>query len=295
MSIPSSRVPYSAIVDRPALPPLPGGKRMVVWTIINVEVWDISRPMPRTVLVPPQDKPLLPDVANWSWHEYGMRVGFWRFMSLFERLGIRGTLAINGRVCVDYPRVAEAAEKAGWEFMGHGFDQLPTHLEKDQFAMMRRTVETISSFTGKPPKGWLAPGLSQTLDTPDNLAAAGIRYIADWVYDDEPTTIATAHGPLVTIPYSLETNDIPVCVVQHHESQYWARKCCDQFDQLYAESAVRPKFMGIAIHPYVSGQPFRFKYLESIYRHIGQYSDVGHWRGDEIFDWYVAAQEGSSR
>jgi peptidoglycan/xylan/chitin deacetylase (PgdA/CDA1 family) len=289
MTIPSSRAPYSAIVDRPRLPPLPGGTRMIVWTIINVEVWDISRPMPRTVLVPPQDKPLMPDVPNWSWHEYGMRVGFWRFMSLFGRLGIRGTLAINGRVCVDYPRVARAAKDAGWEFMGHGYDQLPTHLEKDQVGMMKRTVETITTFTGKAPIGWLAPGLSETLDTPDNLSAAGIKYIADWVYDDEPTTLTTANGPLVTIPYSLETNDIPVCVVQHHESSYWAQKCRDQFDQLYAESATRPKFMGIAIHPYVSGQPFRFKYLESIYAHIGQYADVAHWTGEQIYEWYVAA------
>ena len=108
MAQPRDRTPYSAIVDRPPLPPLPGGNRIVFWTIVNVEVWDISRPMPRVLLVPPQGQVRFPDVANWAWHEYGNRVGIWRFVELYERLGIRPTLSINGRVCIDYPRIVEA-------------------------------------------------------------------------------------------------------------------------------------------------------------------------------------------
>src|SRR5688572_21782003 len=117
--IPHQRAPYSAIVDRPPLR-LPGDARVVVWTVVNVEVWDVARPMPRQVLVAPQGNVLLPDVANWAWHEYGMRVGFWRFHALFEALGIRPTVSINARVCEDYPRIAEACRGSGWEFMGHG-------------------------------------------------------------------------------------------------------------------------------------------------------------------------------
>lgn len=290
MTLPRDRSPYFAIVDRPPLPPLPGGHKMVVWTIVNVEVWDISRPMPRTVLAPPQDKVLLPDVANWSWHEYGMRVGFWRFHALYARLGIRPTLSINARVCIDYPRVAQAAKDAGWEFMGHSYDQQPIHVEKDQAGMIKRSCEVIEQFTGKPPVGWLSPGLTETYETPDNLAAAGIKYIGDWVYDDEPTTIPTAHGPIVTLPYSLETNDISAMVIQHHEGAYWTQKCIDQFDRLYQESATRMKVMGIAIHPYVSGQPFRIKYLEAVYDHIAKFSGVLHWNGEQILDWYQGAR-----
>jgi len=259
---------------------------MVVWTIVNVEVWDTSRPMPRTVLAPPQDKILLPDIANWSWHEYGMRVGFWRFHELYANLGIRPTLSINARVCLDYPRVASAARDAGWEFMGHGFDQQPMHLEKDQAATILHSCEVIEQFTGKSPTGWLSPGLAETYDTPDHLTAAGIKYCGDWVYDDEPTTISTAHGPLVTLPYSMETNDISTMVVQHHEGAYWTQKCIDQFDRLYRESASRTKVMGIAIHPYVSGQPFRMKYLEAVYEHIAKFSGVLHWNGEQILEWY---------
>jgi peptidoglycan/xylan/chitin deacetylase (PgdA/CDA1 family) len=283
--IPRERVEYSAIVDRPPLA-LPGGARVVVWTIVNLEVWDIAGPMARQVLPAPTGVPLLPDVPNWSWHEYGMRVGFWRFHDLYQRLGIRPTLAINARVCVDYPRVAAACRDAGWEFMGHSYQQGPIHKEEDQPAMVRRSIETLERFAGKRPIGWLGPGLTQTYDTPDHLAAAGIEYIGDWVYDDEPTEIETAHGPLVTLPYTVECNDIPMMIVQHHEAAYWTQKCIDAFDRYYAEGAQRAKIMALAIHPYISGQPFRIKYLEQVYDHVNRFPGVLHWNGEEILAWY---------
>jgi peptidoglycan/xylan/chitin deacetylase (PgdA/CDA1 family) len=288
--IPRERLAFSAIVDRPKLK-LPDGGRIIVWTIVNLEVWDISRAMARQVLPPPTGVTTLPDVPNWTWHEYGMRVGFWRFHALYEGLKIRPTLAINARVCVDYPRVAQACKDSGWEFMGHSYEQGPIHNEKDQPAMIRRTLDTIQSFTGKPALGWLGPGLTETLDTPEYLAAAGIKYIGDWVHDDEPTEIKTANGPLITLPYSMETNDIPVMMVQHHEAPYWTQKCIDSFDRLYQEGAERPKIMAIAIHPYISGQPFRIKYLEQIYDYVNRFPGVLHWNGEQILDWYLTARK----
>jgi peptidoglycan/xylan/chitin deacetylase (PgdA/CDA1 family) len=283
--LPRERVPYSAIVDRPVLR-LPGGARLIVWTIVNLEVWDIARPMARQVLPAPTNTVLLPDVPNWSWHEYGMRVGFWRFHALYQRLGLRPTLSINARVCVDYPRVAAACRDAGWEFMGHSWEQGPIHLEPDQRAMIARSLDTLEKFAGKRPLGWLGPGLTETLDTPELLAEAGVRYIGDWVYDDEPTEIQTAHGPLVTLPYTVENNDIPMMIVQHHEAPYWERKCIDTFDRLYAEGAERPRVMAIAIHPYISGQPFRIKYLEAVYDYLARFPGVLHWNGEQILEWY---------
>src|SRR6185312_8269882 len=123
---PHERVPFSAIVDRPPLK-LPDGARMVVWTIVNVENWSIENSMPRTVLPPPMGNPLLPDVPNWSWHEYGMRVGVWRFHEVLREFDVTPTFALNGSVCKVYPRVAEQALRAGWEFMGHGYVQGPMH------------------------------------------------------------------------------------------------------------------------------------------------------------------------
>ena len=139
-TLPRDRCEFSAIVDRPPLK-LPENARLVFWTIVNYEVWDIARPMPRQVLPAPTGVSLLPDVPHWSWHEYGMRVGAWRFFELYERLGITPTLAINARTCEDYGRVAAEAKRLNWEFMGHGYDQIPIHKIDDQAGMITRSLD----------------------------------------------------------------------------------------------------------------------------------------------------------
>ena len=289
--IPRERAPFIPIVDRPAMK-VPNDGRIIVWSVVNLEVWDISRPMARQMVPAPTGQVLLPDVPNWSWHEYGMRVGVWRFFDLYKRLGIRPTLSINARVCEDYARVAKEAADHGWEFMAHAYEQGPIHKVDDQPAMIKRTMDVIEKFTGHPSIGWLGPGLTQTLETPDYLAEAGIKYIGDWVFDEIPTTVNTTHGPLVALPYTLELNDIPTMIVQHHESGYWKDRCIDAFDRLYAEGATRPRVMTISIHPYISGQPHRIKYLEEVYDYINRFEGVVHMNGKEIYEWYASGQAG---
>lgn len=287
--IPSQRLPYSAIVDRAPLK-LPRGVRLVVWPIVNVEVWDIGRPMPRQALPPPTGVTRLPDVPHWAWHEYGMRVGFWRMKTLLDRLKITPTLSVNARVCLDYPRVAQAARDAGWEFMGHSYDQRPIHLEPNQRAMIRKAVKVIKAYTGKQPVGWLGPGFTETLDTPDLLAEAGIKYIADWPLDDEPCELKTKHGTLLSLPYSIELNDIAMMMVQHHPASEFVTRCMDYFDRLYAESKSRAKIMSIAVHPYISGTPYRIKYFEQVLEALRKKPGVVFWTGEQIMDWYAAGR-----
>ena len=284
--IPSKRLPYVPIIDRPPLK-LPAGTRLVVWPVINVEVWDIARPMPRQVLPPPTHITRLPDFAHWAWHEYGMRVGFWRMKAVLDELKIVPSLSVNARVCLDYPRVAKAARDSGWEFMGHSYDQRPTHTEPDPVGMIRQSVKVIREFTGKRPVGWMGPGLTETLDTPEHLAAAGIRYIADWVIDDEPCTIRTRGGELVTLPYSLELNDIAMMVVQHHAAGEFVTRSMDYFERVYREGRERAKIMAIAVHPYISGVPHRIKYFESVLRRLRKQKGVLFWNGAQILDWYL--------
>ena len=285
---PRERVPYSAIVDRKPLP-LPANGRLAVWTIVNVEEWSIERAMPRTVLPPPHGQPLLPDLPNWAWHEYGMRVGFWRFHEVLQKFRITPTLAINGSVCRSYPRVAKAAVEAGWEFMGHGYVQRPMHHVEDQRAAIRDTIAAIKEFTGKSPRGWESPGLTETEVTAELLREAGIEYVADWVLDDQPCEIRTAHGPLISIPYTVEMNDIAMMVIQQHPSREWLQRGIDQFEQLYAESERITRVMAISIHPYITGAPHRIGYLEKLYEHILARPGVLMWTGERILDWYKNA------
>ena len=289
MKLPRDRVPYSAIVDRPRLS-LPGGARLAVWTIVNVEEWSIERPMPRMVLSPPLGQPLLPDLPNWAWHEYGMRVGFWRFVEVLKKFDVKATLAINGSVCKSYPRVAEAALEAGWEFMGHGYVQRPMHHVEDQRRAIAETITAIRDFTGKPPRGWESPGLTETYDTIDWLAEAGIEYVADWVLDDQPCEIHTATRPVVSIPYTVEMNDIAMMVLQNHPSSEWLRRGIDQFDRLYAEGEKSARVMAISVHPYITGVPHRIGYLERLYEYLRQRPGVLMWTGEQILDWYTDAR-----
>ncbi len=285
MELPRERFNYSAIVDRDPLK-LPEGARLVVWTIVNVEDWDIRGPMPRTVLPSPAGVSAIPDVPNWSWHEYGMRVGFWRLKAALDKHQVKATVAINASVCLSYPRVAGAARDAGWELMAHGYGQRALHLEEDQRQMIRQTIETIRDFTGKPPRGWLGPGLTETWETLDILAEEGIEYVSDWVTDDQPHEIRTTSRPLVMVPYTLELNDIPMMMVQHHPSHELFDRTRDQFDRLYDEGQDSARIMAIAVHPYISGVPHRVKYFERIYEYMKERSGVLFWTGEQILDWF---------
>ena len=291
----SDRIPYQAIVDRPRLR-LPDNKRIAVWVIVNVEEWRIERAMPRTVLPPPMGQPLLPDVPNWSWHEYGVRSGFWRQHKALTDRRIPTTLAINGSVCHSYPRVARAALEAGWEFMGHGFLQGPMHRLEDQRKAIAETVATIGEFTGRAPTSWESPGLTETEETLDLLREHGLKYVADWVIDDLPQEIETPFGQIVTIPYTVETNDIVVFALQGHESDVFFKRGRDQFDRLYAESAENARVMAISVHPYITGVPHRIRYLEELLDYISGHDGVAWMTASEIGDWYLsqtAAQNAS--
>jgi allantoinase len=279
------RVPYEPIVSRPPFR-LPNKARVAVWTIVNVEKWLPDTAMPRTVLSPPMGQPKLPDIANWCWHEYGMRVGFWRFLEVLKSRSLRATFAVNGAACKEYPQACKAALDAGWEFMGHGFVQKPMHSVEDQAAAIRQTVQAIRDFTGKPPRGWESPGLAETEDTIDLLAEAGIEYVADWILDDQPVPIKTRTREMISVPYTAELNDVVISAVQGHTSNELLQRGRDQFDQLYKEGATIPRVMAISIHPYLTGAPHRIRYLEALYDYILSHDDVAMCTGGEILDIY---------
>ncbi len=285
--IPRERAEFSAIVDRPKLA-LPDGGRMILWPVIALEDWDIGRAMARTVLPPPQAQPMIPDVPNWSWHEYGMRVGFWRLEKLFKRLGISPTVTLNAKSVLNYPRVAQACLDNGWELNAHAFEQIPMHKLDDERASIFETMAIIEKFCGVRPRGWFGPGLTETHETLDHLAEAGIEYIGDWVFDDQPQRLATRHGPIIALPYNFEIHDIAMMMIQHHASAEFQRRALDYFECIYEESAETARIMALAVHPYISGSPHRIRYVAETLEHIVNQPGVVVWNGERILDWYLA-------
>jgi allantoinase len=285
--LPHERIPYSAIGNRAPLR-LPGGARLVVWVIVNVEEWNPRESLPRTVLSPPAGGSPLPDIPNWAWHEYGNRVGFWRMLKMFDQLKMPAVLAINGSAIETYEPIARAALERGWEFIGHGFTQKNMQKVPDERADIRKTTDVIRAFTGRVPRGWLGPGLTETWDTPDILAEEGYQYVCDWVLDDQPAMLKTRTGPLVSVPYTQECNDVAMMLIQHHAAAEYRNRAVDQFEQLYADSEDSARVMAIVVHPYIMGAPHRMRYFREALEHIRSRPGVLFWTGEQISEWYLS-------
>ena len=286
--LPTDRLAYSAITERPPLK-LPDGARMAVWVIVNVEKWDPMQPMPRTVLTPPAGGSPMPDVPNWAWHEYGNRVGFWRFVEVLDEFAIPAVLAINGSALAAYPAIVQAAVEREWEFIGHGFTQRNMQKVQNERTDIRKTRDVIAKATGTPPRGSLGPGLTETWETPDLLVEEGYDYVADWVLDDQPVWLKTRTTSILNVPYTQECNDVAMMLIQHHKASEYSDRALDQFEQIYADAAKSARIMALVVHPYIMGAPHRLKYFRSVLEVIRKKSDVKLWTGAQIADWYCAA------
>ncbi|HLG68872.1 MAG TPA: polysaccharide deacetylase family protein [Chloroflexota bacterium] len=278
------RFEYSPIIDRPPLK-WPNGARVAMWVIPNVEHFHFDRLYGGTATTPP-------DVIAYAPRDYGNRVGVWRLMDMFDRYKIRATAALNAEICEFEPRIIEEGNKRGWEWMGHNLTNstlLAGLDEAQERHIISETVRIITSGTGKAPRGWLGSGLAETVRTPDILTEHGIQYVGDWVNDDQPYPMKTAHGPLYAIPYSSEINDLPQYSRRNVTPMEFARMIRDQFDTLYAEGEHSGRVMAICLHPFVSGVPHRVKYLDEALAYIAGHDHVWWATGSEIIEAYKAA------
>jgi peptidoglycan/xylan/chitin deacetylase (PgdA/CDA1 family) len=231
----------------------------------------------------------MPDIPNWCWHEYGNRVGFWRILEVLDDLEIQAALAINGTAVRSYEPISRAALDRGWEFIGHGFTQTNMQKVSDEREDITKTREAILAFTGKAPRGWLGPGLTETWETPDVLVENGFEYICDWVLDDQPVWLKTRTKPILNIPYTQECNDVAMMLIQHHPAAEYRNRAIDQFDQIYADAKSSARVVALVVHPYIMGAPHRLRYFREALQHVRKHSDAHFWTGDSIMDWYVAA------
>lgn len=262
----------------------PGGATLAVWLIPNVEIFLLD-PGAGTTGSTPGDQ----DVLNYTWREYGMRVGLWRLADAMDALGVRGTVALNAAVCEVFPKAIEELDKRGWEMMGHNVTNsrtLRNAAPEQEKTIVQTTLQVIEQFTGKKVRGWLGSGLAETFDTLDVLAAAGVRYTGDWNNDDLPVRMKVKSGSMHGVPYGNEINDIRFFQTGHTGDEY-AQMLIDQFDVLYADSRTLPRVMGIPLHPFHVGQPLRIKYFSKALQHMKQRERVWFATGHEILEAYL--------
>src|SRR6516165_4982376 len=207
----------------------PDNNTLAVWFVPNVEVWHYDSAF--GVGISPNPTNHVPDVFNYAWREYGMRVGLWRLADVLDEADLKATVALNSQVCDVYPKAVEQMKKRGWEFMGHGTTNSITLAginPEQEHETIRGILKTIEQATGKRPRGWLGSGLIETYDTLDILAAEGVVYCGDWNNDDQPYPMKVKPGKMFGIPYCNEINDIPLYIRKGYTGEQYFRSVVDQ-------------------------------------------------------------------
>ncbi len=279
---------YSARPRRPPLE-LPGGARVAFYLAPNVEHFPVGRPaislFPATLGCPP-------DPLNYGWRDYGLRVGLWRVADALAERAIPASVAINSAVCDLYPEVVEEGLKAGWSWVCHGRDNATFQAgmdEGEERAYLTGVLETIERATGRRPRGWLGPALTETFATPRLLHELGVEYVLDWSNDDEPFEL-DVEG-MIAVPYLAELSDITIFHMHGGSPDDFTRAVRDHFDRLYLEGAARPSVMGLGVHPFLIGQPGRIAALERALDHILGHDDVWITTSDDVAAWYRSTLE----
>ncbi|MCK2241822.1 MULTISPECIES: polysaccharide deacetylase family protein [unclassified Crossiella] len=274
---------YSPIVDRPPLH-WPGGARVAFYLGVNVEHYLVDQP---STSIFAGTTHLSPDPLNYGWRDYGPRVGIWRLIKTLDRLGLRASVLLNSDVAQRYPQIIEAGRERDWTWLAHGKNNSTLQADmtvEEERAYLTEVVDTIEAHTGRRPRGWMGPALTETFQTPRLLAELGLGYLLDWTNDDQPYPL-TVPG-LLSVPYSVELNDIGLFLGKSLSGPEFVRVVKDQFDQLYADSADSGRVMALALHPFVINQPFRHRYLEEALEYVVNHPGVWLTTSDEIAEHY---------
>ncbi|KQT58501.1 polysaccharide deacetylase [Methylobacterium sp. Leaf456] len=267
------RYAYSALPDRPVYD-WPEGKRLAVYLALNLETFDFGEGL-GAELAPggPQ-----PDVLNYAWRDWGNRVGAWRLRNLLDELRMPASILVNSRIYRDCPGLIEAFRARGDEIVGHGRTNAERQgdlSEDEERALIAEATATLTREEGRAPAGWLGPWISQSRVTPDLLAEAGYRYLLDWCHDDQPTWFSTrGGGRILSVPYPQELNDIPAIVARKDTGRAFADALLDGFEEMLEQSRKAPLVMGIALHPYIVGQPHRLRPLRRALERIAAERDT---------------------
>ncbi|HET6377399.1 MAG TPA: polysaccharide deacetylase family protein [Methylocella sp.] len=263
------RFAYRGINARPSYE-WPNGRRLAVYVGLNLEHFSFGDGL-GAELAPggPQ-----PDVLNYSWREYGNRVGVWRLLELFESLGWPLSVLANTSIYGHCPEVMDAFRARKDEVVAHGHtnsERQGTMDEESERRLIAAVTEKITQIEGRPPTGWLGPWISESIRTPDLLAEAGYAYVLDWCMDDQPVWLHARGGRrILSVPYPQEVNDIPAIVARKDRAADFAGMIIDNFDEMLTQADKAPLVMGIALHPYVAGQPYRLRHLRRALEHINR-------------------------
>jgi peptidoglycan/xylan/chitin deacetylase (PgdA/CDA1 family) len=289
--------PWSPIAHRGPLR-WPDGKKLAVIITMNCEYWDLVKDTSEPYYAggPPMLPDSLPgnvaDFPNFTWREYGQRVGVWRLFKLFEQMGVPLSVTINAKTALERPEIVRHAVERGWELVAHNYEQgeLLTRYTFDidkERAVIDATLAAYEKVVGRKARGWLSSSLRGTPNTPDLLAERGLLFFCDYMNDEQPYLIHTPSGPIVNVPYTIEVNDFTFFHRRAMNTWDAARMLKDQFDELMRDSAESARLMSVGLHPHVSGHPHRMPCFREFLAHAKQHAEVWWTTREELAAWYL--------
>jgi len=291
-------------VPHPKRQPLrwPNGKRLAVIVTLNLEYWDMLKDTDEPYYAggPPAIPDPVPgnilDVPNFSWREYGQRVGIWRMFEAFDGVGVPASCTVNAKIGLERRAIVDAVLEREWELVAHNYEQgdLLTNYQfkkDEEEALIKEALKVFKDVTGRESKGWLSSSLRSTTNTPDILAGNGLIFLCDYMNDEQPYMIQTDSGPIVSVPYSVEINDFTFFHRRGMSTNEALDVLMEQFDQLYLESEGTGKLMSVGLHPHVSGHPYRIRATREFLEYAKGHDDVWWATREEIAEWYMENHE----
>jgi allantoinase len=278
----------------------PGGARVAVCVIVNLGHVEWRHPpgsyQPPNLAGGYGPGPF-PDVTAWSHREYGHRVGIFRVLDVLDKHGIKPTIAMDVLTAENYPFLVRHCLGRGGEIIGHGVSvsQMITSRmsEQEEQEYLQTSVHTLTRATGKAPVGWLGPEYGESPRTPQLLAQLGIRYVCDWVNDEQPYPFKVPQGELYALPVALPVDDVNALWDRRIDIDRYKEMIQETFDTLHSEGATNARLLVLHLHPWLIGQPFRIGYLDQALGHIVQRQGVWTATGSEIIDWYRGHRPGA--
>jgi peptidoglycan/xylan/chitin deacetylase (PgdA/CDA1 family) len=288
---------YSPIHRRPPLR-WPDGHQVALIVTINLETWDLTKDTERShyaggpPILPDALPGNVPDFPNYTWREYGQRVGLWRMVDLLDELGVKASCTINGATCERRKPMVDAAVERGWELLAHNYEQgeLLTdyaHNPQAERQIIRRTLDAYAKAVGKPARGWLSSSLRGTMNTADILADEGLLFYCDLMNDDQPFLLKTASKPLVAVPYSNEINDFTLLTRRGHTTAEYRDVLIEELRTLHREGARTARLMNVGLHPHVSGRAYRISALREFLEYAKSLPGVWWPTREEVANWYL--------
>ncbi len=280
----------------------PDGKRVALILTFNLETWDLVKDYEQPyyaggpAILPNTLPGNIPDYPNYSWREYGQRVGIWRLYDLFDELGVKASCTTNAVTFERRNAMVQACLDRGWELLAHNYEQgeLLTdfaHDEAREREVISRSIAMYAEHVGRRPVGWLSSSLRGTLNTPAILAEEGFKFYCDIMNDDQPFMIRTEKGPIVSVPYSNEINDFTIITRRNHTTDEYRDILIEELDTLYREGESQARIMNVGLHPHVSGRAYRVRALREFIEHARSLPGVWWATREEIAEWYLQCHE----